>query len=103
MKMKLQVLSETFSNNQVISFILCIFYFNTIFVICLITGFNDSNHSVLRRMNTCTTYISVRRKANGNHTAPARSASFHNDSFRPMAQQLQRQFTYLESHTEEQL
>lgn len=68
-----------------------------------LTGFNDSNHSVLRRMNTCTTYISVRRKANGNHTAPARSASFRNDSFRPMAQQLQRQFTYLESHTEEQL
>ncbi|XP_043801550.1 RYamide receptor-like isoform X1 [Apis laboriosa] len=68
-----------------------------------LTGFNDSNHSVLRRMNTCTTYISVRRKANGNHTAPARSASFRNDSFRPMTQQLQRQFTYLESHTEEQL
>ncbi|CAK9799551.1 RYamide receptor [Anthophora quadrimaculata] len=68
-----------------------------------LTGLNGSNHSVLRRMNTCTTYVSVRRKANGNHAPPARSASFRNDSFRPATQQLQRQFTYLESHSEEQL
>ncbi|XP_043525960.1 RYamide receptor-like [Frieseomelitta varia] len=67
-----------------------------------LTGINDSSQSVLRRMNTCTTYISVRRKTNGNHTAPARSASIRND-FRPAAQPLQRQFTYLESHSEEQL
>lgn len=68
-----------------------------------IAGINDSGHSVLRRMNTCTTYISVRRKTNGNHTAPARSASIRNDSFRPVNQPLQRQLVYLESHTEEQL
>ncbi|XP_071872896.1 RYamide receptor isoform X1 [Bombus fervidus] len=68
-----------------------------------LTGINDSGHSVLRRMNTCTTYISVRRKTNGNHTAPARSASIRNDSFRPANQPLQRQLVYLESHTEEQL
>ncbi|KAK1135621.1 hypothetical protein K0M31_000210 [Melipona bicolor] len=67
-----------------------------------LTGVNDSSHSVLRRMNTCTTYISVRRKTNGNHTAPARSASIRND-FRPATQPLQRQFAYLESHSEEQL
>ncbi|OAD61850.1 Neuropeptide Y receptor [Eufriesea mexicana] len=67
-----------------------------------LTGLNDSNQSVLRRMNTCTTYVSVRRKTNGNYTAPARSASFRNDSFRPTTQQL-RQFSYLESHSEEQL
>ncbi|XP_029038588.1 RYamide receptor-like isoform X2 [Osmia bicornis bicornis] len=68
-----------------------------------LTGLDGSGHSVLRRMNTCTTYISVRRKTNGSHTAPARSASFRNDSFRPCTQPLQRQFTCLESHSEEQL
>ncbi|XP_026666459.1 RYamide receptor-like isoform X2 [Ceratina calcarata] len=64
---------------------------------------NGSGHSVLRRMNTCTTYISVRRKANGNHSAPVRSASIRNECFRPAVLQSQRQFPYLESHSEEQL
>ncbi|KZC13832.1 Neuropeptide Y receptor [Dufourea novaeangliae] len=64
---------------------------------------DGSGYSVLRRMNTCTTYISVRRQTNGNHNTPVRSASFRNDTFRPTAQQVQRQFTCLESHSEEQL
>ncbi|XP_076393375.1 RYamide receptor-like isoform X1 [Megachile rotundata] len=68
-----------------------------------LTDPHGSGHSLLRRMNTCMTYISVRRKTNGSHTAPARSASFRDDSFRPSTQPLQRQFTCLESHSEEQL
>ncbi|CAL7940739.1 unnamed protein product [Xylocopa violacea] len=68
-----------------------------------LTGANGSSHSVLRRMNTCTTYISVRRKTNGNHAAPARSASFRNEAARPTNQQSQRQFAYFESHSEIQL
>ncbi|XP_076632519.1 RYamide receptor [Colletes latitarsis] len=66
-----------------------------------LTGLDGSSYSVLRRMNTCTTYISVRRKTNGNQDAPARSVSFRNNAFRP-SPQLQ-QITYLESHSEEQL
>ncbi|XP_031829059.1 RYamide receptor isoform X3 [Nomia melanderi] len=65
-----------------------------------LTGGNGSSYSVLRRMNTCTTYISVRRQTNGSQGGPARSASFRNDSFRPMTQYVQRQ---LESHSEEHL
>ncbi|XP_076243026.1 RYamide receptor [Calliopsis andreniformis] len=68
-----------------------------------LAGLDGSNYSVLHRMNTCTTYISVHRKTNGSHNAPARSASFRNDSFQPTAQPLQRQFTCLQSHSEEQL
>ncbi|XP_076671412.1 RYamide receptor isoform X2 [Andrena cerasifolii] len=68
-----------------------------------LTGFDGSSYSALRRMNTCTTYVSVHRKTNGSQSAPARSASFRNDTFQPAAQQLQRQFTCLESHSEEQL
>ncbi|XP_076167648.1 RYamide receptor isoform X2 [Ptiloglossa arizonensis] len=67
-----------------------------------LTGIEGSGHSVLRRMNTCTTYISVHRKTNGSHGPPARSVSFRNNAFRPATQQLQ-QVTCLESHSEEQL
>ncbi|KAG7190863.1 hypothetical protein KM043_006926 [Ampulex compressa] len=68
------------------------------------TGFNGSSHTVLRRMNSCTTYVSVRRKTNGSHTAPARSASFrNNESPRSTIQQPPRHFMRLESHSEEQI
>ncbi|XP_053981949.1 RYamide receptor-like [Hylaeus volcanicus] len=67
-----------------------------------LTGLDGSSYSVLRRMNTCTTYISVRRKTNGSHSAPVRSVSFRNNAFHPASQQSQ-QITSLESHSEEQL
>ncbi|KAK2575777.1 hypothetical protein KPH14_007162 [Odynerus spinipes] len=76
---------------------------NTSMVGMPLTGFEGSGHSVLRRMNTCTTYVSVRGKTNGSHGAPARSASFrNNESLRANVQQAQH-FIRLQSHSEEQI
>ncbi|XP_033211510.1 RYamide receptor isoform X2 [Belonocnema kinseyi] len=69
-----------------------------------LTGFDGQNHSGLRRMNTCTTYVSMRRKINGSESAVARSASFrYNDSLQPTYQQTQRHFRNLQSQPEEQI
>ncbi|XP_043664149.1 RYamide receptor isoform X1 [Vespula pensylvanica] len=53
--------------------------YNTSMVGMPLTDLEGSGHFVLQRKNTCTTYVSVRHKTNGNHGAPARSASFRNN------------------------
>ncbi|XP_078046311.1 RYamide receptor [Augochlora pura] len=67
-----------------------------------LNGINGSGDSVLRRMTTCTAYISVRRQTNGSHNATAKSTTFRNESFRlrHIAQNVPRR---LDSHLEEQL
>ncbi|XP_066581791.1 RYamide receptor isoform X2 [Prorops nasuta] len=80
--------------------------YNTSVVGIPLTGFEGSGHSVLRRMNTCMTYVSVRQKTNGSHCASARSASFRNsDSLHLSNQQTQhsRNFIQLQSHSEEEI
>ncbi|XP_047345073.1 RYamide receptor [Vespa velutina] len=53
--------------------------YNTSMVGVPLTDLEGSSHFVLQRKNTSTTYVSVRHKTNGNHGAPARSASFRNN------------------------
>ncbi|XP_053595553.1 RYamide receptor [Microplitis demolitor] len=69
-----------------------------------LAGVDGANNSVLKRINTCTTYVSVRRKAGSNHGMPVRSASFrHTDTFKPASSQSQRHFIKLELQHEESI
>ncbi|OXU27094.1 hypothetical protein TSAR_008399 [Trichomalopsis sarcophagae] len=66
-------------------------------------GFDGQHNSSLRRINTCTTYVSVRRKMNYNHGAAVRSASFrYNNSLRSSGP-MHRHFIHLEVQPEESL
>ncbi|XP_012282981.1 RYamide receptor [Orussus abietinus] len=67
-----------------------------------LAGLDGNDNSMLRRMNTCTTYTSVRRKANGNHYAPARSASLRNSELLTHTSQ-GRRMSPLESQLEERI
>ncbi|XP_051171097.1 RYamide receptor isoform X2 [Leptopilina boulardi] len=69
-----------------------------------LTGVDGQYYPGLRRMNTCTTYISMRRKINGSETPVARSASFrYNDSLQTTYQQPHRRFLNITSQPEEQI
>ncbi|XP_046743806.1 RYamide receptor isoform X1 [Diprion similis] len=70
-----------------------------------LTGLEAPDNSILRRINTCSTYISVRRKPSGHHYAPARSASLrHTDLISSRSGQTQsRRLIRLDSHPEERI
>ncbi|XP_024937561.1 RYamide receptor isoform X2 [Cephus cinctus] len=69
-----------------------------------LTGVDGTTNSILRRMNTCTTYISVRRKTNGNHCPPARSAGLRQSELSSRTVEPQgRSLVRLESQPEEEI
>ena len=69
-----------------------------------VSGVDGQYHLGLRRMNTCTTYVSMRRKMNGSQKAVPRSGSFrNNDSSEPTYQQTHRHFLHLKSQPEEHI
>ncbi|XP_043267268.1 RYamide receptor [Venturia canescens] len=78
--------------------------YNTSMAGIALTGFEAGNHSVLRRINTCTTYVSVKKKTNGSHGVPVRSASFRNtETIRTVQRPLERHFIRLDCQNEEQM
>uniref|UniRef100_A0A0C9QZ06 NepYr protein n=1 Tax=Fopius arisanus TaxID=64838 RepID=A0A0C9QZ06_9HYME len=66
-----------------------------------LTGFDGANCTGLRRMNTCTTYVSVRRKTDVCHGMPVRSASFRHCE--PARSNQHRIFMKLEGQAEDQI
>ncbi|XP_034943887.1 RYamide receptor [Chelonus insularis] len=68
-----------------------------------LTGFDGTNNSTLKRINTCTTYVSVRRKPDYNYGIPIKGANFRNtETLKPM-HETQRHLFKLESQREEEL
>ncbi|XP_044584679.1 RYamide receptor-like isoform X2 [Cotesia glomerata] len=67
------------------------------------TGVDSANNSGLKRINTCTTYVSVRRKGGSTYGMPARSASFRYGDLKPANNQSQRHFKKLECQQEESI